>query len=197
MDKPDARQACLCIIESGKGIVRAKTIDDHHAIVASYPLAPSVPKDIQIAWNTAQNLWLYAWHVWRFYPIAEMQALAVLEMSLRIRLERDAVPAPQGLKKLMTAAIKRGLLVDEHMEEYREMQERRLECAKTEEKMAQEFGWPKPPPEPPVPPQAYCRYLVELLRNLRNHYAHGSSSLHFSIAPTFHLCRDLINQLYR
>lgn len=55
---------------------------------------------------------LYAWHVWRFYPVAERHAFSTLEFALRLKLGRDKDDRPPGLTKLMDEAIERNILID-------------------------------------------------------------------------------------
>lgn len=62
------------------------TLAERHADVSIFELLPTVPADIRIHFETAKNLYLYAWFVYRFYPVAEQQAIASLEFGLRERL---------------------------------------------------------------------------------------------------------------
>src|SRR3989442_202664 len=96
MTKPDWRQTHIVLIDHRDGTTSPKTLPYHHGIAAQYPLDASVPEDIRIQWDTARNLWLYAWHVWRFYAVAEMHAYATLEMALRIKLSHDHEEYPPG-----------------------------------------------------------------------------------------------------
>lgn len=64
---------------------RPVTITDHHAGVAQFGLVATVPEQIKIQFETAKNLYLYAWYVYRFYPVAEHHALVCLEHGLRER----------------------------------------------------------------------------------------------------------------
>src|SRR5664279_217270 len=48
-----------------------------------------VPQEIVLQFETARNVYLYAWFVYRFYPVAEHQSLACLELALRERLKEE------------------------------------------------------------------------------------------------------------
>lgn len=71
------------------------SLELQHAEIADLVLAPSVPERTRIAFDTARNLYLYAWHVYRFYPAAEMQALSALEAGLRQALPLRLPPQYQ------------------------------------------------------------------------------------------------------
>ena len=52
-------------------------------------LHAGVPREIVLQFETARNVYLYAWFVYRFYPVAEHQSLACLELALRERLKEE------------------------------------------------------------------------------------------------------------
>jgi hypothetical protein len=195
MGKPDWRQSVWLVFESGGG-TRPKVIEDVHQLVSQFCLGASAPEDIRVQWDTARNLWLYAWHVWRFYPVAERQAFSTLEFALRLKLGRDGESHPPGLRKLMDEAISQGLLRDEFIEHHQRIKEFREERYQEHKEAAHQLGWSEPEAPTPTGPQDYCVSLAEYFPKLRNHYAHGCSSLNPSIAFTFSVCRDLIEQLY-
>jgi hypothetical protein len=66
------------------------SLDAHHADIARVQLSPAVPEAIAIQFETARNLYLYAWHVYRFYMVAATQALTTLEFGLRERMAAAA-----------------------------------------------------------------------------------------------------------
>jgi hypothetical protein len=82
---PDSRVLALARIDTQTGLVRQNTLNDQHAAVGSFLLSRTVPEPIAIHFETAKNLYLYAWFVFRFYPVAEQQAFATLEFALRER----------------------------------------------------------------------------------------------------------------
>lgn len=92
LSTPDARMRHFVIAEAGS--FRSISQDDRHLSIASFELRPEVPREVRVHFDTARNLYLYAWFVYRFHVIAEQQALASLEMALRLRLiDCTALPA--------------------------------------------------------------------------------------------------------
>lgn len=87
MCEPDFRNADrdkLC--ENG---FEPYAINDHHQKIDALNLNPSVPEDISTQFETSKNIYLYAWCVYRFFPVARQHALSVLELALRERLESE------------------------------------------------------------------------------------------------------------
>lgn len=125
---PDTRMRYLSIREGTT--VRPLEQRDRHESIAELALADSVPEQVRTHYDTARNLYLYAWHVYRFHVVAEHQALASLEMALRLALvqqgkldEHGALlatpgrqvktkrpPAPLGLSRLLSMALQSGLI---------------------------------------------------------------------------------------
>lgn len=89
------------------------TIDDLHSMVRGIELNDAVPAGIREQFDTARNVFAYAWFVYEFTMLAEQHCYFVLEMALRQRLNQTAAPnttKSPGLAKLLKAATKRGLL---------------------------------------------------------------------------------------
>lgn len=114
---PDPRsdnQALLGIFQH-----EAYGIDEHYAKVANIRLTTSIPESIQVQFETAKNLYLYAWFVYRFYPVAEHHALTCLELGLRLRFP-DPLPKKYWkfdrkptLRPLLSFAIDTGAIKNE------------------------------------------------------------------------------------
>lgn len=81
LGEPDVRMRSF-VIDDGSGWRNLDQADRHRA-VARFTLLPSVPEDIRVQFDVARNLYMYAWHVYRFHAVAEQHALATLEMALR------------------------------------------------------------------------------------------------------------------
>jgi len=122
MQLPDARQSAMVVANKRTLEQRTLTLADHHDFVAQYRLCPAVPKDVRIQWDTARNLWLYAWYVWRFFAVAEMQAYTTLELALKMRLDKER----GNLGPLMKEAIANGLLVDREIVHHQEQRQHEL-----------------------------------------------------------------------
>ena len=68
---PDSRVFALARVDVRTGLIRQSNLKDQYAVVGSFLLNSTVPEDIAIQFETAKNLYLYAWFVFRFYPVAE------------------------------------------------------------------------------------------------------------------------------
>jgi len=209
--EPDPR-ACMTTAIRADGSTSMVTLAERHAIVAGFELNLAVPLKVRVHFETAKNLYLYAWFVYRFYPVAEQQALATLEFSLRERLAPlfpefcgPSVKRLPGLSGLLDKACKEklisntGLRANErlaHMrardrasrERIREMDARGLD------EMSFEDADVVPQPEDYA--HDSLKVFADTLPFFRNTYAHGSSMLHPTVLGTFETVTDLVNQLY-
>ena len=143
-------------------------------------LAHYVPDDICEHFDTARNLLVYSWFVYRFNQIAELHAFASLEFALK----NKCGDSPKGLKKLLETAVERGWILDSGFRYYR---------PGAIEGMADD-GEDSNPDTKDV--QEYCRTLVETMPFIRNELAHGSRMLHPNGLTTLAIVADLINQLF-
>lgn len=109
MFEPDSRQLNWWIRNEDDGSVRPMYLEDHHANIRQVTLTDAVPEDIRQHMETAKNLALFSWYVYRFIPVAELQAYSAFEWSLRIRfgIEDNAKPS---FRRLLKRAIDEGLL---------------------------------------------------------------------------------------
>jgi hypothetical protein len=188
------------------------TMAERHADVSQFELLPTVPTDIRIHFETAKNLYLYAWFVYRFYPVAEQQALISLEFGLRERLALS-YPEKYGrastwiptLTKMLETARNDGLISNAGMRATERWALRRARYRVSYEAPRRliesgaefiEFDSDGAVPEP----QDYCddplAIFIETLPEIRNTYAHGSAMLHPTVLGTFEIVTDLINQLF-
>src|SRR5437016_3265947 len=136
----------------------------------------------------ARNVYLYAWFVYRFYPVAEHHSLACLELALRERLKEDIRTGKiefRGkrpmLRALLKYAVAQGIVKNEgfetwrnrgeinsraraDLEKFREMSEKYLTEITWDESdiqvTAEDLNWD------------YANMLVDVLPDLRNQYAH-------------------------
>lgn len=85
---------------------------ERYAAIEAITLLDSVPDMVREHFDTAKNLLLYAWFVYRFIPVAELHAYSTVEMALKERAERESLNI-KNLKKLLEVAIQRGWIVDD------------------------------------------------------------------------------------
>ncbi|EHR71004.1 hypothetical protein BurJ1DRAFT_2164 [Burkholderiales bacterium JOSHI_001] len=191
----------------------ALSLAAHHADIARVQLSPAVPEPIAIQYETARNLYLYAWHVYRFYMVAATQALTTLEFGLRERLPAQ-LPKPYqrtGQRKPMLAgmlryAIDQGLVRNDGFRRWHETaahrarERRSLEAIQT--MIDQDLEYVEIDDEAPVEvsPQDQQWDLVAILSDslpsLRNQLAHGSPMLTRQVLGTLELVSEILSQLY-
>src|ERR1035438_4977252 len=87
VSEPDPRSMMFATINLTDMTSREIDLADHHERISMCALHSGVPEEIVIQFDTTRNVYLYSWFVYRFYPVAEQQSLACLELALRKRLE--------------------------------------------------------------------------------------------------------------
>ncbi len=192
--QPDERWESFVRLVSEPPGFRPVKLSEHHADIAMIELNPSVPERIREHFETAKNLLLYSWFVYRFIPVAEMHAYATAEMALRERAKTESIGGrkSKALAALMREAIARKWIVDEGFEISRRS---RVAAARDREivrQMAANLGDYQEEHDA----QHYCKILAQSMSYLRNELAHGSGMLHPGGLGTLAICADLINQLF-
>lgn len=69
------------------------TPDSLHADLNVIAIHDGVPLHVRQLFETAKNLSLYSWFVYRFHPIAQLIGHSSLEQALKERVARDRVLA--------------------------------------------------------------------------------------------------------
>lgn len=183
-----------------------------HQALSERTLHAKVPEDIVMQFETARNLYLYSWFVYRFYSVCEHQALACLELALRKRYEQEAPKKyrnrrdgklylrgslrysidcghvkHEGFRRWHEAARRRATLRYEmnKIEEMRSkgLKEIALDCSEVEVTDA-DRNW------------EYLDFLSNYLPEVRNEYAHGTPILHNQVLTTLEVVSEIINQIY-
>ncbi len=194
--------------------LRDDTLPDHHADIAKFQLSAEVPKDVVIQYETAKNIYLYAWYVYRFYPVAEQQALSCLEMGLRNRLPNSLPPGygrndkPNSrptMAPLLRYAIDQGLIKNEGFTRWhrlvRQRAQQRILFEQIEEMQmtdatGQEINIDEIVPNEQDLDCDFVSVLEKTLPGIRNAYAHGSTRLNKQVLGTFELVKEILAQLY-
>lgn len=207
--EPDVRNGYFSRFDSASGELGPITADNHLADIMSFTLSSKVPDPIRIQFETARNLYAYAWFVYRFYPIAEQHALTSLEFALRERLAAEVTQSgtkrPSGLKGWLREARKRGAISNDRFSwraeraiqrarnraEFQLIQDmQRLGLTQTE------VDYSNVEPLPEDFDEDWIGVFIETLPEIRNRYAHGSDVLHNAVLRTFEIVSELINQLF-
>jgi hypothetical protein len=211
--EPDPRTKYFVRVDVRTGEVYPRIIEDQHSSIACFGLNDNVPDSVLTHFETARNLYLYAWFVYRFYPVAEQQALASLEFSLRVRFpdfveeekNKHRRGVEPGLYKLMDYAIKHGFVKNESFSTRerwgRNSAEARYRFQKMEEMRVTGIDGIEIDESEAVVTQEDldCDWLtifLDTIPSIRNDYAHGSPTLRSNVRHTFEIVSEIINQLY-
>lgn len=206
--KPDIRSPTISFLTD-----QPLTVTYQHNVIADICLHEKVPDDIQVQFETTKNLYLYAWFVYRFYPVAKHHAYTCLELALRERFEPELLAAGDkkrefgpGLRRLLEYAVKNGYLKNENFELWRRHTEQRAK-RRTENDMWEEaqrnglteitFYETQYELNDEDRDHEYVELLIDTLPWLRNHHAHGSTSLDNQALSTIRLIAEIINQIYK
>lgn len=201
--QPDPRQEGFAVL-SATGF-RQKEIEDQYNDVADIMLHSGVPDGIRVQFETAKNLYLYSWFVYRFYPVSRTHAYGCLELALRRRLGAEIASegnrgARVGLKRLLKYAIERGLLQNENFSIWRQRTMLNARMRILYERLAEEDDVEHLEHEVEIR-DVDCEhdYLGELLQSapyVRNKFAHGSESLDSHVLGALQQVAEIINQLF-
>ena len=211
--EPDSRTYSFVRVDLATGQTRQRVIDDQYEAVACFTLNETVPNEVAIHFETAKNLYLYAWFVYRFYPVAEQQALACLEFALREKFSEYVADAKNkskrglepGLKKLLGYAIKEGTVSNERFSTRerwaKDIAENRHHFQKIEEMMNAGIDcWVEDESEVEVTEEDrdcdWLKIFLQAIPSIRNDYAHGSRTLKSNVRHSFEVVSEIINQLY-
>ena len=208
---PDPRSVGFVTPDREAGGWRQLQIADYHKAVSPHCLNKAVPEDIRVHFDTARNLYLYAFFVYRFYPVSEHQALACLELALRMRYEKEIPKKYFGRSKFLTLgpllryAIDKGDVRNEGFKRWHEAAETRAKSRYSTEKLDEmrekgldriDLDYSEAQVTDIDRNQTYIDDLVKFLPELRNNYAHGSKMLHSSVLGTIQMVSEIINQIY-
>ena len=172
-----------------KGTLRKVTLSDHFESVSNITLDQTVPENVVDHFQTAKNVLLYSWYVYRFIPVAELYAIISLEYALKIKTKM-LIP---GFRNMMEYAITRGWWKKENFSRWQHINSMNEIRRKDNEELENAIGRKIP----------FNEYKYDFMGRLpgyfeyrRNDYAHGTGTL----APGGHQilaeCAEAINQLF-
>jgi hypothetical protein len=195
--KPDERSASFVVVNHDTGESRPRGLADEHAELVRLILDDGVPREVRVHFETAKNLLLYSWFCYRFAQVAELHALATVEMALRSTPGMPDERKRRGLGPMLQHALDKGWIQSGAF--------RNVKRLKTTQ----------PPPlrqvwvdhegvhvgdliVPDLPDfGGYAAMLPRELPRHRNILAHGSEMLNpWSANLILELCCDIINQLF-
>ena len=83
--QPDRRWLNRVDIDHSTGALAPTTVESIYTLVEEIDLGANVPDEVRSHFEIARNLVAYSWFVYSFNVVAAMQALASLEMAVRIK----------------------------------------------------------------------------------------------------------------
>lgn len=186
ISEPDSRNVGWVIRNHENGSIRELTLAEHYTAVESLALSVPVHGDVVTVYNTARNVLLYSWYVYRFTSVAELQAYAALEYTLRWRfdlLHQDSAPT---LAPLLERARREDLITDDTFRDLRKLAlpvftGNAFLDANIDPQLVEERG--------------HVELLCKTLPRLRNDLAHGSQSVWPSAIGTFLVIKAAIERL--
>lgn len=194
----------------GSGAYALNRLAGHHQAMSTLELGTLVPEAVRIHFETAKNLFLYSWCVYRFYMVAEQYVLTTLEFALRSKFaavgllsaEDDRIP---GFKHMLQVAQREGLISDARFTP-REDAAWKLARHRHSMSMAQkmeELGLDEMTYDPsdikPTEEDLAIDWLgriADSLPDLRNMHAHGTGNLYPTVLMSFVVVHNIIQQLF-
>lgn len=186
-------------------------LEENHAELSAIVLNDSTPIEVQQLFETAKNLSLYSWFVYRFHQVSELIAFSALEMALRERylaenLQSKNGKAPSGLYRLMQHAKKKKWITNngfpslyrraKHLVENRKA----IDIINKHDFDKEPSALVEDPNEEEIEDALANLDMVEAVTSnahkLRNDLAHGSSILHPNSISTLITTSEVINQIY-
>jgi len=205
--EPDTRNAGQMPSFLGGG---ERKVNYFHERISKYELDADISVEIRVQFETAKNLYLYSWFVFRFFNVAEHQAYITLELGLK-ELFKDELPdkykdrfGNTSMKKLLQYAvdmeyIQNGDFTIQKCRSYSRAKARyeQGKIAEMDEKGLSEIVLDDSEIEVlPSDNVEYLEILLKTIPQLRNHYAHGSTSLSESVLHAFEIVSELLNAAY-
>lgn len=197
--KPDSRQHFF-----------NTTLELNHEELTSIQLHSGVPKEVRQLFETAKNISLYSWYVYRFHQVSELITFTALEMALRLKYENEVSEKSKKkmtLSPLLQHAKERGWITNQgfpsfevRLKQYAEQKKNELRAMEHDFDSEPEMQWEEPTQEEIS--DAFNEFdLVDAIasnaHHVRNSLAHGSTTLHPGSVSTLFLVHEVINQLFQ
>jgi len=189
------------------------SIQDQYDGIVEYVLADYVPEDVVTQYEVARNLYLYAYNVYRFYMVAEHQALVTLEFAIKecigsdeIKLYGKEIKKGQGLAACLHYVFDKGLVENVDFPIWRHHRkadaEEKFQRKKIKEMIDKdldsiEVDYAEIDYEEHTLEYDYLSVLSKIMPNIRNNHAHGSNTLHNNVRTTFENVSTIINKIYK
>ena len=199
----------ICEPDKRQKLFLGISLNGNHAKLSRIKLNRRVPVEVRQLFETAKNLNLYSWFVYRFHQVSELTAYSALEMVLRLRYEKEVGKKRRvTFRKLLGYAQENNWIDNNRFSRaYRnETARRKAEHEKLLEAVSGALGSGESIPIDPPTEQEVLKALnefdmvsgiVDSFAILRNELAHGSSTLHPNSIATLEVVAEVINQIYK
>lgn len=186
-------------------------LQDYHSELSGIVLNSNVPVDVHQLFETAKNLSLYSWFVYRFHQVAELVAFSALEMALRERFLAENHESQEqkkylGLSNLLQHAKSVQWITNDgfpslyvrakHLAEYKKS----IEIIKNHDFENKPTTAIEEPSEKEILSALKDLDMVDAITSnankIRNDLAHGSNTLHSHSISTLVITAEVINQIY-
>lgn len=85
----------------GKVVEFFGSLENWHAYIDRIQLNDVVDESVRRNFDRAKNLSLYAWYVYDFHQVAELDAMSTLEMALKKKLKEYRIEPGRGLNRII------------------------------------------------------------------------------------------------
>jgi hypothetical protein len=186
-------------------------LSDNHAVLSQMVLHAQVPSNVRQLFETAKNVSLYSWFVYRFHQVAEMVAFSALELALQERTGRaEFAPSTNrripGLRELLVKAKEDKWIKTENFPSLRDMGVKRAKSLQFTRFLQKQVMTPAEIVQTPDPTEEEIaaamreidvpQILIDSVPHLRNSLAHGSSRLSPTSLWILRLTSEAIDQMF-
>lgn len=187
-------------------------ISDQYNRIEKYQLAEYVPEKVTTQYEVARNLYLYSFNVYRFYMVAQHQALVTLEFAIKeaigkkkIKKYGEKIKKGGGLAGCLNYIFDKGLVDNSDfpawINQHKAQAERKYEITKIKEMEEKglksiEINYNEIDYDEHTIEYDYLEILSENMPKTRNNFAHGASTLHNQVLSTFENVSIIINKIY-
>lgn len=164
-------------------------LNAHHARIMAIHLSAEVPQEVVVMFDTARNVALYSWFVYRFIPVVESLTYSTLEYALRLRMLAPGEAMPDrspGLRKLLRKALRAGWIRQDSISQVKVLRRLRDAASDTPRSVQSLVD-------------QYMEGMPDRMAKIRNSYAHGSTAIHgYHVAFGALLrCSEIVNEMWR
>ena len=187
-------------------------ISDQHKKIEVYILEDYVPEKVVTQYEVARNIYLYAYNVYRFYMVAQHQALVALEFAIKecigkekIKLYGKKIKKGNGLAACLYYIFDKELIDNADFPIWQHRHRRDAEQKYMSEKSDEmdekglekiELNYNEIVYEEYSLEWDYLKVLSKSMPDLRNMHAHGSTTLYNQVLLTFENVTTIINTIY-